>query len=239
MILLAFLYIQPCHTQDKASADTFDITGHTLRFPDNLKRWQFRIGVGLLVTKPPMDIIETSLQAPMINANMVFGLPWKFSFVGDITTIIVSNQLSFGLRIGSVFGNFAINAGWDFAWVYGQFRPAGFDNVTKAWLYYPNLSLGYKLKKMAFSLKAEAVYVSSIEQLIGKTVATGIVVSKYTNYLNGFTCAFYVEQRLWKNNALIIGLKDSYIKYYWPTWMLFSTFNRFYHIPEFSLMLIL
>ena len=152
---------------------------------------------------------------------------------------MVSNQLSFGLRVGSGFINFAFNAGWDFAWVYGQFRPAGFDNVTKAWLHYPNVSLGYKLKKMAFTFKVEAVYIAMIQQLIGKTAATGLVLTNYKNYLNGFTYAFYLEQRLWTNNILIFGLKYSNVKYFWPTWMLFITFDRFYLIPELSLMLIL
>jgi len=239
MILLIFMFMQAGHCQDNAAKDTFDITGHTLLFPDNLKPWRFRIGAGFLIAQPPMDIIEQSLQAPMVNVNMRFGLPWKFSLACDITTIIVSSQLSFGARFGTGIRNFAINAGWDFAWAYGQYRPEGFDNVTKAWLHYPNVSLGYKLKKMAFTVKAEAVYVASIQQLIGKTAATGLAVASYDNYLNGFTGAFYIEQRLWKNNVLIIGLKDNYLKYYWPTWMLFSTFNRFYHIPEFSLMLIL
>jgi hypothetical protein len=239
MVLLFFVFIQSGQSRDKAIADTFDITSHTLRFPDNLKPWRFRIGAGFLVVQPPMDLVETSLQAPMANVNMSLGMPWKFSFIGDITTIVVSNQLSFGIRVGTRLKNFALNAGWDFAWVYGQFRPEGFDNVTKAWLYYPNFSLGYKLKKIAFSLKAEVVFISSIQQLIGTTAATGIVISDYANNFNGLTCALYIEQRLWKNNVLIIGLKDNYVKYYWPTWMLFSTFNRFYQIPEFSLMLIL
>ena len=239
MILLTFLFLEPCHSKDKARTDTFDIAGHTLRFPGNLKPLRFRIGAGFLVAQPPLDIIETSLQAPLVNVSMCFALPWKFSLVGDITTIVVSNQLSFGARIGTGLKNLAFNAGWDFAWVYGQFRSEGFDNVTKAWLYYPNVSFGYKLKKMAFTIKVEAVYVSSIQQLTGKTAATGTLLCSYNNYLNGFTFACYIEQRLWNNNVLIIGLKDNFVKYYWPTWMLFSTFNRFYHIPEFSLMLIL
>jgi len=139
MILLILLFMQAGHCQDNAEKDTFDIQGHTLRFPDNLKPWRFRIGAGLLVAQPPMGIIETSLQAPMVNVNMRFGLPWKFSLACDLTTIVVSNQLSFGVRFGTGFGNFALSAGWDFAWVYGQYRADGFNNVTKAWLYYPKI----------------------------------------------------------------------------------------------------
>jgi hypothetical protein len=89
--------------------------------------------------------------------------------------------------------------------------------------------LGYKLKDIAFTLKGEIVGVTSLVQTSG---TNEVARSKY--FYNGFTFALYIEQRLWKNHVFVIGLKDNYEKFYWPTWMLFSTFNRFYHIPELS-----
>ncbi|MEI7983528.1 MAG: hypothetical protein WCI71_17905, partial [Bacteroidota bacterium] len=168
-------------------------------------------------------------QAPLVNIHATFGLPWKFSLEGDVTTIVVSNQIAIGPRLGFSIKNFSFNIGYDIAFVYGQLRQAGFNNSAKVWINYPNLSLGYKLKKMAFTLKTEAVIVTSVVQKSGENE-----VSRTKNFFNGFTAALYIEQRLWKNHVFIIGLKDNYEKFYWPTWMLFNTFNRYYHIPELS-----
>ena len=83
---------------------------------------------------------------------------------------------------------------------------------------------------MIYSLKAEAVLVASVNTKTGENELTLV-----RNFYNGYTGAFYIEQRLHKNKVLIIGFKDSYVKYYWPVWLTFSTFNRFYHVPEISL----
>jgi len=225
-----FLFLMgPLTAQEPAKTDTFDITGHAMRLPHQYKKFGFQIAAGLSMVKPPMDLLENAIQAPLVNIHMTFGLPWKFSLEGDVTTIVVSNQIAIGPRLGFSIKNFSFNIGYDIAFVYGQLRQAGFNNSAKVWINYPNLSLGYKLKKMAFTLKTEAVIVTSVVQKSGENE-----VSRTKNFFNGFTAALYIEQRLWKNHVFIIGLKDNYEKFYWPTWMLFNTFNRYYHIPELS-----
>lgn len=232
--LLFFLMTVPLVAQDYTRQDTFDITSPSMRFPHQYRKWGFQIGAGLEMVKPPKDLLENAIQAPLVNIHMTFGLPWKFSLEGDVSTIVVSNQIALGPRLGFGHRSFYFNVGYDLVFVYGQLKQAGFNNSAKIWLNYPNISLGYKLKRMAFTLKGEVVYVTSVEQKTDE-----IILSQTKNFYNGFTLAFYLEQRLWKNHVFIFGIKDNYEKYYWPTWMLFSTFDRYYHIPELSFMWIL
>lgn len=229
-LLFFFLltFYAPC-IQAQEKKDTFDIAMSSMRFPHQYKKWGFQIAAGLSLVKPPMDLLENAIQAPLVNVHMTFGLPWRFSLEADVTTIIVSNQFSLGPRIGYGHRNFYANLGWDVAFVYGQMKQAGFNNTAKVWINYPNLSIGYKLKKMAFTLKGEVVILANVSMQSGENE-----VVRTKNFFNGGTIAFYIEQRLWKNHVFIIGLKDNYEKFYWPTWMLFNTFNRFYHIPEIS-----
>lgn len=233
-LLLIVCTVAALNAQDKAVGDTFDITNHAIRYPHQLKKWGFQIGAGLLIVKPPQDLLENAIQAPMADFHMTFGLPVGFSLEADLTTLVVSNQLALGPHYSYRHRDFSFNVGWDVAYVYGQLRQGGFDNRAMIWLHYPNLSLGYKLKKMAFTLKGELVIVANSKQESGENV-----VSQQKNYFNGFTGAFYLEQRLWKNHVFVFGIKDSYVNYYWPTWMLYDTFKRGYHIPELSFMWIL
>lgn len=234
LVLLVFLIMRSAAAQEQLNKDTFDITNPSMRFPHQYKKWGFQIGAGLLMVKPPMDLLENAIQAPLVNIHMTYGLPWRFSLEGDVQTILVSNQFALGPRVGYGFKNFYFNVGWDVAWVYGQLKQAGFDNSTQVWIHYPNISVGYKLKKMAFTLKGEAVIVSRLSQKTGDKELT-----QSRDFYNGITLGLYLEQRLWKNHVFIFGVKDNYEKYYWPTWMLFTTFNRYYHIPELSFMWIL
>jgi len=215
--------------QNPSVQDTFDITASSMRLPHQYQKWGFQASAGLSLVKPPADLVENAIQAPLVNIHLTFGLPWRFSLEGDLTTLLVSNQLALGPRWGYSWKNFSFNAGYDIAFVYGQLRQGGFNNSSIVWIHYPNLSLGYKLKKMAFTLKGEAVILANIIQKSGENE-----VDRRANFFNGVTVAFYIEQRLWKNHVFIIGFKDNYEKFYWPTWMLFSTFNRYYHIPELS-----
>ena len=220
--------------QEPVPRDTFDITMHAMQFPHPCKKWGFQVSAGLLLVKPPYDLMENAYQGPLANIHASFGLPWKFSLEGDLSTVIISNQIALGPRLNLDFGNFGIKLGWDLAYSYGQMRQAGFDNKSMVWIHYPNISFGYKLKKMAFTLKGELVELANVKQMTGENEVT-----RSKNYFNGFTAALYIEQRLYKNHVFIVGFKDSYEKFYWPTWLLFTTFNRYYHIPELSFIWIL
>ena len=199
---------------------------HMPRFDKIVK---YRASIGLSMVQPPKDMVETAIQAPLFNYHMIYSLPWKLSVEGDISSLIVSNQLTLGPRFNYSKDNFGFKLGWDLAFVFGRLKQFGFDNSTKAWLNYPNLSGSYQCKKMIFTLKTEAVIVSSVNTKTGENQ-----LSNSKNFYNGYTGAFYIEQRLHKNKVLIIGFKDSYVKYCWPVWLTFSTFNRFYHVPEIS-----
>jgi hypothetical protein len=224
LFLIGFL---PLSAQDPVPKDTFDITNHAMQFPHYYKKWGFKVSAGLFMVKPAKDLIENALQAPLVNIHGIFGLPWHFSLEGDLTTIVVSNQIALGPRYSFQYKNFGAKVGWDIAFIYGQMRQAGFDNNTMAWIHYPNVSLGYKLKKIAFTAKGELVTVAKVTTNTGENE-----VSHSRNFVNGFTAALYIEQRIHKNKVFIIGIKDNYVKFYWPTWLIFSTFNRHYHIPE-------
>jgi len=228
-LTLFFLFIGNLllSAQEPGPRDTFDITNHTMQFPHPYKKWGFKISAGLSMVKPPKDLLENAIQAPLVNIHMIYGLPWNLSLESELTTLVVSNQLTLGPRYSFLYKNFGVKAGWDIAFVYGQLKQAGFDNSIQAWIHYPNLSVGYKLKKMSFTLKGEVVIVTKAISKTGENE-----VDHSTNFYSGFTVGFYIEQRIHKNKVFVIGIKDNYEKLYWPTWMLFSTFNRYYNIPE-------
>ena len=82
---------------------------------------------------------------------------------------------------------------------------------------------------MSFTVKGELVVVTKSSSKSGENE-----VNRSKNFFNGGTLAFYIEQRIHKNKVFVIGIKDNYEKFYWPTWMIYTTFNRYYHIPELS-----
>ena len=229
LILPALLIagILPVFAQDSANDSKFSIASSAIHFPNSYEVSRLKFSVGFSMVRPPKDMLETAVQAPLVNFYVVYSLPWHLSVEGELTTILVSNQLRLGPAISFTSGNIGFRTGYNIAYVVGFLNQFGFDNSTRAWINYPNVSLGCTLNKIAFTLKAESVIVSSISTSSGDNELT-----YNRNFFNGFTGGLYIEQRLHKNRIFVIGLKNSYVKYYWPTWMAFSTFNRFYNIPE-------
>lgn len=229
-VLMGSLFITATtEAQDVSKGDTFNIVRACLHYPNSPVKGQFRWSAGLLLVKPPMDLLESNYQGPLANFHGTFGLPWKLSLEGDISTIIISNQFSAGPHITFNFGNVGLKAGWDIAYAFGQLKQFGFDNKSRIWMHYPTISVGFKTRTMAFTLKEEAVIISRVSQITGDNE-----IVRSNNFFNGVTSAIYIEQRLWKDHVFVVGFKDNYEKFYWPVWMMFSTFNRFYHIPELS-----
>ena len=65
------------------------------------------------------------------------------------------------------------------------------------------------------------------------TFTGDLEISTDNNFFNGYAVSVVVEQPLYRQKYLTLGFRMNHIKFYWPTWPLFPTFNRYYYIPEF------
>jgi hypothetical protein len=211
-----------------------DIGKESLYFPHHYQRYKLQYGLGFYFTKLPFDWVETALQAPLIDLQLSFGLPYGFSLAGSLNTLVVSNQLTLGARWNFIHRNFSFNLGYDFGYSLGIMNIGGFRNTGMVLTHYPNLSVGFKTRTLAFTLKGEALIIVWGQMKTGEDL-----MSRTDNMFDGVSGAIYMEQRIFRKKILVIGLKENYVKYYWPAWMVFSTFDRFYYIPELHLLWVL
>ena len=190
----------------------------------------FRHAVDISFGKPPMDLLEEGsyVRVPLLEYDGVFSLPAGFSVEGRVSTIVVSNHVSLGPRWTWMAGSWGFSVGFDVAYLFGQLEQYGFNNSIKAWINYPCISVGHDFGKVAITMKAELSIVTS------RTVFTDdIEVGSDKNEFNGGSIALFMEQPLWKDNYVILGIKMGYLKQWYPTWLVFSTFDKKYVIPEF------
>lgn len=220
---------------------TFSIADASMYYPHQFKP---KVVVELAMSQIilPFDWLETAVQAPLFQFHANFGLPGGFALDGRFSSILVSNQISLGPRWNYQHpgGNLALGVGHDIAYTFGYLSQFGFASSAHSWINYPNLSIGWRRKDTAFTIKGEAVIVTAVTTKQGENE-----IASDKNFWNGWTVGLYIEQPLHfstnKNKAtmLVIGVKDSYMKYHYMAWPAFSTFNRFYHMPEFYLGFIL
>jgi hypothetical protein len=94
---------------------------------------------------------------------------------------------------------------------------------------YPNLTVGYEFSQFTISIKGELILITSLTQS-----ADDLEVASDVNAYSGYAITIAVEQPLWKDNYFLVGLKINQVKFYYPQWAAFSTFDRLFFIPEFT-----
>ena len=219
-----------------ANAQQLGANENTFFFPHTFQNQQIISSLGLSTAKLPEDIVETDdiFRAPLFSFRMKYGLPENFLAEGGLETNFVTLKNSLGPKWNYHFDRWGFSVGGDISYWFGQLQYFGFDTKTYGWMLYPNISAGYQFDKLAISLKSELVL------NLAQTSKNGeIEISSNQDFVNGFTVGLYIEQPLWKDNFVVFGIRSTFLKFYYPMWAAFSTFDRVYYIPEVTIIFIL
>jgi hypothetical protein len=210
------------------------VKNSSIILPRRFGTWDSKTSISISFVRLPEDWVETSVDAPMLQLSNKIGLPLGFTFESSFQSIYVSNQLRFGLRWNVEIRKFSFAAGLDAGMLFGKMDIAGFNNKAQGWMLYPAASIGFHTKELAFTISAERNTIQALTLSSGNAETSG-----FKNFKSGQTISIYLEQRLWKNHVVILGLLNNFQKFYFPAWPAFSAFNRRYYIPQFYLGLVL
>jgi hypothetical protein len=200
-------------------------------YPQTLSLGEYSSSLGLSMISLPEDQTEeasTMVRAPLLHYQALYGLPSNFQIYGAAYTNLATFHFSLGPKWGVKMGIFALALGLDIAYWFGELQQFGFQSKIRGWIAYPNLTIGMDFSKFAVSLKGELINLRRLTEL-----QDDVEISSDQDDVAGGALGIYIEQPLWKNNYVLIGFKLNYTKFYYPTWALYTTFNRYLYIPEF------
>ena len=221
--ILSFLFDNTILPQD------VDIKSNSYFYPHRSGPGIFTNTLGLRLASLPEDIVESDdvFRAPLFSYRAKIGLSRNFLAEGSIETNLITLHIALGPKWIHEFGKLNISAGTDGAYFLGALNQFDFRSKINGWFVYPNLSIGYLFPRFSVTLKSELIL------LLDETVKTGNVeVTSDFKTLSGYSFTLYLEQPLWKDNFVVLGIKTSFTKFYYPAWITFSTFDRFFFIPE-------
>ena len=209
---------------------------HTFYLPHPYRVGQTVSSLGLSTAKLPEDVVETDdiFRGPLFSYKLNYGLPKNFLVSGGIETNIVTFNFTVGPKWNYELDRLGFSVGTDIAFFTGKLHHFGFDTKFYGWMMYPNLTVGYKFNKFSISVKSELVF------NLAETSKNGdLEISNDLDFFNGWTIGIYLEQPLWKDNFVVLGIRSTFLKFYYPMWAAFSTFDRSFYIPEATVMFIL
>jgi hypothetical protein len=207
----------------------FDMNKNTFFFPHAYYSSQMISSLGLATAKLPEDVVETDdvFRGPLFSYRLKYGLPANFVGEGGVETNFITWHISLGPKWNYSIERWGFSVGADIAYWFGQLKQFGFDTSVSGWILYPNVSAGYRFNKFAISVKSELVF------NLAETSKNGeLEIENDLDFFNGWTIGVYLEQPLWKDNFVVIGIRSTFLKFYYPMWAAFSTFDRTFFIPE-------
>lgn len=213
---------------ERSTAQTYDNPG-LYHYPVQLQPKEFRSTLDINMARAPQDILEEAsfIRAPLPTWDVRYGLPHDFQLTGAITSIVITNHIAAGAAWVHSFDHLNVEVGYRLAYWFGFMSVEGFDNTANGWINYPAMAVGYDFGTMAVTLRGELNIVTSLT-----TYAGDLETSSDNNFYNGGSLALMLEQPLWKDNYVTLGIRVNRVKFFYPTWLLFPTFNRYYYIPE-------
>jgi hypothetical protein len=192
------------------------------------KKWHTSLGATF--TNIPDEVTEEARpRVPAGDLHLLRKINSKFAIDGRLNFQVIQNHISVGPRFIHVLNDrLSFSIGDDIAWWFGYFNFSSFDTKANGWINYPNVSVGYKMKKqLLVTLKGEAMITLYERSTVGKqSVATSGLE------WNGYAGSLILEQPLYKNKSFILGFKGQYTNFFWQTWPLFPTFNKTIFYPE-------
>jgi len=211
-----------------------NIDKSTTEFPDAMKPYNWRLSLGYASIKMPTDVYLEAAAArfPLIKFAAVMGLPSNFLLDGKINTELVTNQFELGARwVYAIDNNLHLDVGYSFAYLYGQLKQFNYDSKINGWFSYPSAALGYDFGNIALTFRGGLSFINSLQSTSGTTTVDFAVARA-----NGFYYRITIEQRFYKTTTVGIGFQMNYVKFYYPEWLMFPTFDRKYWIPELQIM---
>lgn len=199
-------------------------------YPAELESGKVKTTFDLLFARVPYDVVEENqtFRWPLFSVRGLIGLPENLALEGSFSTNIVNFNFVLGPKWRYSFSDqLKAYVGTDVSFFTGSVNAAQFDQSASGWFAAPNLALGYSFGDVSVTLKGELSYLVSVQSRTGD-----IETSRPQSEFNGWAISGYVEQPLWKDNFMIVGLRVNHIKFYYQTWILAPTFDKFYFVPE-------
>jgi hypothetical protein len=210
--------------------DSFDIKSASFLLPQSHPAWHYYHSISFsYVDIPPAWTLER-INAPLITYYGKFSLPYGFDVQASLATIYISNRLNIGPFWNYSIHNFHFGIGYQFAYDFGKLNQLGYKTKFSGWELQPSVTVGYSFKKIAVILRGDLYQSKSIDFVEG-----GHSVPMWNSFVNGYAVSVCIEQRLYRNKVISVGIKLNDIRYHFIAWPAFPVNQYRYLVPEFQL----
>jgi hypothetical protein len=215
-----------------------NIVQSSFHYPKRMQAGSWQHACDFSLAALPEDFVEEvsdMIYAPYLAYRLKYGLPSGFIINSSLSTNFIVLHTMAGIQWTYQYNRYGFGIGYDFAYLYGRLDYWGFASKVNGWLSSNVFQFGIAFDRFSLTFKSESTY-----NLGFTKYADNIQISGDDQFiLIGTSLAVTIEQPFWKDNYLSVGLKANYARFYYPVWVVFPTWERYYFIPEFIIGFIL
>lgn len=223
-ILIALFAVSITDAADKVEADSSAKYYYSakMRQPRGLEYI-----VGLSVSHLPSIVVEEEIsQSPMLMFGAKLGLPYRFDFALSFQSNYIANYGLSELYWNLIDNKFSLSFGAKFAMWFGHLEMDAIHLKSYGGILYPTVKMSYDFDKYIISSELESQHsqmtTSSEDEILGTLREPSA----------GFAARFTIEQPLWGNQIVALSLKLNYAKFYYQSWLSFTTIDEYLLYPE-------
>ncbi len=210
-----------------SNSQSFEESHHFLHYPSAYHRWEFAFMSGISLAKLPVVISENEIShSPMLRLDFRIGLPYEIFAMAEISTNYISNLA--GLSFGWTFFEepIAIAVGTKISGWFGHLELDNEDFSSRGWILSPFITAGIKFEDIYTSFTVESQH--SRYYTFSQNEFIGLVRDNFA----GIAAQLKLEQPLWSDNYVLLGIKVTYSKFFYQSWLSYSTNNDLLIYPE-------
>lgn len=223
VFFLLFLYSYNVLSQNKI------LINPCISFPGSYQKWDYKFSAGLSITRVPLEITEEEINtSPMLNANFRIGLPKKFALQAKLNTNYISNMISVDIQKNLIDKKAVFGLGVNTSFWFGHLYQEVIKLNASGFIFNPYIIGGYKFKDFYLTVKLENQFSTM------RTFSEDATLGKSSQPNSAYSFQFIVEQPLWNNNWVSLGVKLNYAKFYYQAWLTYTAIDEYLLYPEYS-----
>jgi len=212
------------------SYDSFNIKSASYLLPLSHPKWHYYHSFTFSYVDIPAAWALQKVNAPLFTYSAKLSLPKSFDIQACLATVYVSNRLNFGPSWNYSIHNYHFGIGYQIAYDFGQLNQFGYKTKFSAWEQQPFVTVGYSFEKIAFIFRGDLYRTNSLDFNEG-----GHSVPMWTSFTNGYSISASIEQRLYRNKVISVGIKMNNLRYHFLAWPAFPVNQNNYWVPELQL----
>ena len=198
-------------------------------YPKSFNTLNFATSLGLSITKFPVNLVDDEINtAPLLKFDFRMGVSKTADLTFQFYTNYIVNNGSLGMQWQLFDGDLCAAIGAKTSVWFGQLELEAFRLKSMGVVISPLFNIGYRTDDFTISSIIE------IQSSYMKTLSHDILLGEFTRPLSAYSIRFIIEQPLWNDQWVALEIKLNYAKFYYQSWLTYSTIDEFFFYPEFS-----